>query len=596
MADGASKEADLLRRIEEQERELAEARATLDAIRSGAVDAVVVQTDEGPRIYTLQGADQVYRVLFDTLNEGALTLSADGLVLAANSRFSSLVRTPLEAVIGQPFVEFVALEDAPRLPEALAGAAGGGTQTEIRLCKASGGTVPALLSANAVLVEGRPDLIAAVATDLTELKRAQHDIEEANRGLQSQHEELEAANEELRIAYEEMETKVAERTAELSAEVAERTRAEEALIEADRRKDEFLAVLSHELRNPLAAVAAAVQVLRERGPADPSLQRAHEAAERQIRHMTLLLDDLLDVARITSGKVRLRKERVLLARVVEDAVELAGPLIEERHHQLSVSLPPQPVDLDGDPTRLTQVLGNLLNNAAKYTDPGGRIWVTAHLEDGCVAVGVKDTGIGIAPELLPHVFDMFSQASQGPERAQGGLGLGLALARELVEMHGGRIEAHSDGPGKGSEFTAHLPVAAPAPEAGAAAPAPAEAAPAHRRILLVEDNVDTAELMAMLLENEGHQVVVAHSGPAALRLAPEYHPDVVLLDIGLPGMDGYQVASRLREQPALAGTTIIALTGYGQDEDRERSREAGIDHHLVKPVNMERLRELLARA
>ncbi len=579
MSQAPSRE-DLLRRvgeqqrlIEEQERELEDARETLQAIGSGSVDAVVVYGPNVPRVYTLQGADEVYRVLFETLNEGALTLSTEGVILAANSRFARLAGVPLEDVIGCALAAFVAPPDAPTLPALLERACDGGVQREIALRRADGAAVPVLLSANAVLVDGKPDAVTAVVADLTELRRAQ---------------------EALRKAHTDLERKVEERTAELREEVAERARAEEALREGDRRKDQFLAMLSHELRNPLAAVAAAVHVLRQRCPPDPLQMRAQDAADRQMNHLRRMLDDLLDVSRITRGKVGLRVERVLLSRIVEDGIQIALPRLQERGHRLSVSLPPEAVELDADPTRLSQALGNLLSNAAKFTPTGGQVWVTACREGDQVAIRVRDTGVGIEPALLPHIFDLFTQGSQGADRAQGGLGLGLTLAREYVEMHGGTIEVSSDGPGKGSEFVVRLPAVAPEPRVQGSVLNPEPWTPnPSRRILLVEDNADAAELMAMLLEGEGHQVAVAHSGPVALRLAAETHPEVVLLDIGLPGMDGCEVGRRLRAEDGTRGATLIALTGYGQDEDRERTRAAGFDEHLVKPVDMNALRRLL---
>jgi PAS domain S-box-containing protein len=378
-----------------------------------------------------------------------------------------------------------------------------------------------------------------------------------------------------------------------------RQRAED-LAEADRRKDEFLAMLAHELRNPLAPVRTALQILWLRCPPDPALRQVRDIMERQVRNLVRLVDDLLDMSRVSRGKMELRKERVDLASVIQLAVETALPLIDNRRHQLTVTTPEEPLWLDADPVRLGQILSNLLNNAAKYTDPGGHIWLTARRAGGETVVSVRDTGIGIAPELRGRIFDLFMQAHHTPERAQGGMGIGLSLVHRLVELHGGTIEVASEGPGRGSEFTVQLPLAASAPaERGPAnvAPAPAPAVPAQpKRVLVVDDNRDGAESLAMLLGIWGHEVELAGDGGEALAAVCNRRPDVVLLDIGLPGMDGYQVAQRLRQLPGMGGTVLVALTGCGQDDDRRRAREAGFDAHMVKPVDPDQLERLLVMA
>jgi signal transduction histidine kinase len=361
-----------------------------------------------------------------------------------------------------------------------------------------------------------------------------------------------------------------------------------------RRKDEFLAVLSHELRNPLAPVRNAVRVLQQVGSADAAAVQAREVIDRQIHKMTRLVDDLLDVSRITRGKVELRKQPVELNRAIHQAVETSRPHIEARRHQLEVCTTPAPVWLDADPTRLEQVLSNLLDNAAKYTEPGGRIWLAAARQGEEAVVSVRDTGIGIRPEMLPHVFELFTQEGRAAEGAPPGLGIGLTLVRSLVEMHGGTVAARSDGPGKGSEFIVRLPVRATAPEGEpGAAPEKRVRAPA-RRILIVDDNIDAAESCALLLRLQGHTTRVAHDGPSALEMVCEYRPDVVLLDIGLPhGMSGHDVARELRRQPATRSALLIAMTGYGQEDDYLQSREAGFDHHLTKPADPDLLQQLL---
>ncbi|VTT98761.1 multi-sensor hybrid histidine kinase : Chemotaxis protein methyltransferase CheR OS=Chondromyces apiculatus DSM 436 GN=CAP_7340 PE=4 SV=1: PAS_4: GAF_2: HisKA: HATPase_c: Response_reg [Gemmataceae bacterium] len=367
----------------------------------------------------------------------------------------------------------------------------------------------------------------------------------------------------------------------------------EALAEADRRKDEFLAMLAHELRNPLAPVRNAVQVLRATRADDPAVVRHADLLTRQIGHMAHLVDDLLDVSRITRGKVDLRKVRVDLADLVAAAVETARPLIEARRHQLRVSLPAEPVLVEADPTRITQSLGNILTNAAKYTEDGGHIWVAAGRDGAEATVSVRDTGIGLSPEMLTRVFDLFTQESRTIDRSQGGLGIGLTLARRLVEMHGGTVRAASEGPGRGSEFTVRLPALPPGADRADRGARPEPAPTANRRLLIVDDNIDSAESMAELLALFGHNVRTAHDGRAALTAARDLRPEVILLDIGLPGLDGYEVARRIRQNPELHSTTLIAMTGYGQDEDRRKTREAGFDHHLVKPVDVDELCRIL---
>jgi PAS domain S-box-containing protein len=378
-------------------------------------------------------------------------------------------------------------------------------------------------------------------------------------------------------------------------DITVRKEAEEKLREANQRKDEFLAMLAHELRNPLAPIRNAAQVLKLVGPQDANQQWAREVIERQTKHLTHLVDDLLDVSRITRGKVTLVREPLDLATIIHRAIETSRPLIESSRHQLTVVLPPETVRLDGDVTRLVQVVGNLLNNAAKFTEEGGQIRIEAAREGAEAVIRVRDNGLGLPADLLPHVFDLFTQADRSLDRSQGGLGIGLTLVRRLVEMHGGRVEAQSDGPGRGSEFIVRLPAAVADNSTGsdAAVGESARSAPRALKILLVEDNVDSAEMMSFLLELNGHEVRTAHDGAEALEAARVFEPQVVLCDIGLPGMNGYEVAARLREQPALKQTSLIALTGYGQEDARLRSKAAGFDYHLVKPVEPDALNALL---
>jgi PAS domain S-box-containing protein len=367
-----------------------------------------------------------------------------------------------------------------------------------------------------------------------------------------------------------------------------------ALADLDRRKDEFLAMLSHELRNPLAPILNAVHLLRSQGNESRVHQQARTIIERQVEQLVRLVDDLLEVSRITTGRVRLQQERLDVRGVVAQAVEGVRPLIDRRQQELTVALPPEPVWLHADPTRLEQVLVNLLTNAAKYSDEGSRIGLTVQPEGEEVVVRVRDTGIGIAPELLPHIFDLFTQAERSLDRSQGGLGIGLCLVQRLVEMHGGTVEASSAGLGQGSAFTVRLPVRLPtATPPPASHVEPVEQPTPTRRVLVVDDSEDTAESMAMLLSMSGYDVRMAHTGPTALEAAVTYQPHVVLLDIGLPGMDGYEVARRLRQHPHLQGVRLVAVTGYGLASELQRSHEAGFDAHLVKPVDPQKVRALV---
>jgi len=382
-------------------------------------------------------------------------------------------------------------------------------------------------------------------------------------------------------------------------DITERQEAEDRLRDADRRKDEFLATLAHELRNPLAPIRNALQLLRLDGGNPVTLERARTMMERQLHHMVRLIDDLMDVSRITRNKLVLRKERVELAAVVRSAVEAARPAIEAAGHELRVALPTQPIYLDADLTRLAQVFANLLNNAAKYMEPGGRIQLRGELDDGEVVVRVRDTGVGIPSDMLPKIFEIFTQVERSLERGQGGLGIGLSLARGLVAMHGGTIEAHSAGPGLGSEFLVRLPVLDAddfdEPDITAAAQRPdACGCEPKRRILVVDDNKDSAASLSKMLEFMGNEVRTAHDGEQAVEAATTFQPEVVLLDIGLPKLNGYDAARRIRELPGGQSMFLIALTGWGQDEDKRRSAEAGFNLHLVKPMDPMALENLLA--
>ena len=376
-----------------------------------------------------------------------------------------------------------------------------------------------------------------------------------------------------------------ERSELLSREQAARERAES----ANQAKDEFLAMLGHELRNPLSPILTAVQLMKLRG--DQSSVREQMIIERQAQHLIRLVDDLLDVSRITSGKVELQRAATEIAAVVARAVEIASPLFEQKQHRLRLDVARQGLRVDGDEVRLSQVVANLLTNAARYTNPGGDIALGAHREGDQIVICVRDNGIGITAEMLPRIFDLFVQASRRSDRSDGGLGLGLTLVRTLVAMHGGTVDAASRGAGAGAEFTVRLPALPDSFVDPPALPAPPLEAPpaASQRILVVDDNVDAAQLLAEILETHGHQTALAHDGPSALTRARNFQPDIAILDIGLPVMDGYELAAQLRLALGAHTPRMIALTGYGQEHDRTRSRDAGFEAHLVKPVDADAL-------
>ncbi|MFS2025985.1 ATP-binding protein [Massilia sp. GER05] len=381
-----------------------------------------------------------------------------------------------------------------------------------------------------------------------------------------------------------------------ASDITERKLAEEKLKESDRRKDEFLAMLAHELRNPLAPIGAAAALLQRARLDEGLVRKTSEIIGRQVAHMTELIDDLLDVSRVTRGQVELDEAALDMRDIVADAVEQAMPLVRTRHQQLDVDVPAQSMPVMGDAKRLVQILANLLNNAAKYTQEGGRLRLAARVRGNEVVVDVVDNGIGMAPELAARAFDLFAQAERTSDRASGGLGLGLALVRSLVELHGGTVSCASAGPGQGSRFTVTLPLLA----AGAAPAAPCDEAQAAQErglsIMVVDDNVDAAETLGLLLEASGHRVSIEHDPLHALERSRTEAPQVCLLDIGLPGMDGYELARQLRAQPSTAHAFLVAITGYGQDSDRRLAAEAGFDRHLVKPIDLESLRDALAGA
>jgi signal transduction histidine kinase len=420
-----------------------------------------------------------------------------------------------------------------------------------------------------------PEILRSKVSVLVELHCKRRELQHLNRTLEQANTTLQA-----------------EKTRELEA-------MNRALKEADRHKDEFLAVLAHELRNPLAPIRNAVEIMRRSEVGDAQLTWSRDVIERQVKHLSRLVDDLLDVSRITRGNINLNRETLTVGSIVARALETVQPLVAEQRHELVVEMPDDTLEVNGDLTRLTQVLGNLLNNAAKYTDAGGHILLKVARTGAELELRVRDSGIGIPTELLPRLFNLFTQVDANKHRAQGGLGIGLALVRQLVHMHGGTVVAHSDGPTTGSEFVVRLPLCSDsAVESACATAMPGAACRPNgrgRRILLADDNQDALESLATLLRCEGHVVFTASDGVEALQLAAQCQPEVMLLDIGMPKLDGYEVAKQVRTQPWGSATVLIALTGWGQDDDRRRSREVGFNSHLVKPLDFDSLTVILAR-
>lgn len=662
-------------KVEELNLSVTEAESILRALRGGEVDGVIVAREGGQRVYTLAGAEHPYRVMIETMNEGAVTITG-GKITYCNRRFAEMVGSPPEKLAGSLISGLV--DDVPKLETLLSESKSINRKDEIELRCAGGTSVPTLFSVSPLQLDETTSL-CIVVTDLTDQKLNQ-ELEIASKVERSRREQAEAAERNISSVLESITdsyialdhdwiiTDVNERAAGISGKTraemignnvwemfpdavdgefykqihiamldrrqmhfeapssvahdkwfevhaylsrdglsiymrditerkqaeAERERLLAELGQANKRKDEFLAMLSHELRNPLAPISNAVEVMRRFGNDEQEVGSARDVISRQVNDLARLIDDLLDASRITSGKVRLHLEDIELSVVISRAIETTQPITQGRNQRLMVSLPSEPVWLRADPTRLAQVFSNLLNNAAKYTQEGGEIVLTAKLEGNEVEVGVRDTGIGIPKEVLPHVFDLFTQADRSLDRAQGGLGIGLTLAKRIVQMHGGIVQAFSDGPNTGSEFVVRLPVVSePASRPNETSePADTEAI-LPRRILVVDDNQDATETMSMLLTLSGHQVQVAVDGETALETAAEFKPEIILLDVGLPGMHGYEVAERLRSLPENKNVVIIALTGYGQEQDRRRAKEAGFDFHFVKPVDFEKLESLV---
>lgn len=453
------------------------------------------------------------------------------------------------------------------------------------------------------VLRGKVQVLVQLYLQRRELRRLNNSLAKANEELERAHAQLRVENtrelQKLNQTLEFANAELAHANMQLKAEIGERKRIEVALQEASRRKDEFLAILAHELRNPLSAIHNGVQLLHAAGLSDRQFVWARDLLGRQLKHLTRLIDDLLDVARITSGRIKLQREPLDVAGLVRHAIEAVKPQAEARRHRLNVSVPSEPMYIEGDLVRLTQVIDNLLTNAVKYTNEGGTIDLSAAVENTParqVVLRVRDNGVGIPPEMLDNVFQLFTQVSSPHGQPQSGLGIGLALVRGLVELHGGTVQATSEGAGCGAEFIVRLPLlATPVTHDTDASEKGETTVEAGRRILIIDDNVDSAHGLAMWLEMAGHEVRLAHAGNAGLDAAHEFRPDTILLDIGLPDVDGYEVAKRLREHPLFRDVPLIAMTGFGTESDRTQALESGFDFHMVKPIDYEALMKLLGR-
>ena len=518
------------------EARLSEAEETLRAISAGEIDAVIAQGPVGERVYTLRNADYPYRTLVEQMQDGAAILTPDGDVVYCNQGFARLVTTPLQEVIGGSVTRYFE-GPARRALDSLLAAGCGKRRTHLRT--GTGLTIDVLLSLTSTVTD-EVDRRNLIVTDLTELADAQVGLERAQ---QQSH-----------------------------------------------AKDEFMAMLAHELRNPLSAISAALQVLQGCAGNERAAERARTIIGRQTRNLSRLVDDLLEVARVITGKVALTGAPLELTDAVQRCVAQLETRAEGRRIEFNAA--GGPYWIHGDPVRIEQIVTNVLSNAVKYTAASGMIRVMLTAQGPDIVLQVADDGLGIAPELLPQIFEPFVQGERTLDRSQGGLGVGLTLVRRLVELHRGSVQALSDGPGHGSTFTIRLPQAAPLPLPPARADVQAKATP--RRVLLIEDNRDARETFRLMLELAGHQVLEADEGRRGLELLRTELPDVAVIDVGLPGLDGYQIASRFRKEPAANRVLLVALTGYGTPEARERSRAAGFDHHLIKPIDPEVLRELMA--
>ena len=517
---------------------LAEAEDMVRAIRAGEIDAVIVRGPIGEQVYTLRNADYPYRALVEHMHDGAAILSSEGDVLYCNQSLAQLAGTPLQEVVGGSVLRFFAAEEREEIASFLANGSG---KRRSHFIAANGRATDVLLSVTTSDTEG-VQRRGLVVTDLSEL----HD-------------------------------------ARLGRDLAERR---------SQAKDEFMAMLAHELRNPLSAITAALEVLQAGSSMDSSAVRARDIIGRQARHLSRLVDDLLEVARAISGKVTLSGVPLDFADTVRRSVAQLASRAEKR--RIDVEIESGPHWIHGDAVRIDQIITNVLSNAIKYTPAGGVIRVTLGTRDGEAVLCVRDNGLGISSELLPQIFEPFVQGERTLDRAEGGLGVGLTLVRRLVELHGGSVCAASDGPGRGSSFTIKIPSIVP-PAVEAAKPRTGLATP-PRRVLLIEDNRDARETFRMMLELAGHEVLEAEEGQTGLEMLKSALPDVAVIDVGLPGLNGYEIASRFRREAQGNRVLLVALTGYGTPEARELSRAAGFDHHLIKPVDPQVLRDLMGRS
>jgi PAS domain S-box-containing protein len=536
--------------------QLREAQDALDAIHHGEIDALVVERSGGPQVYMLNGADKPYRVMVEEMQEGAVTLQDDCVITYCNKQIAQMLRTSHQSLLGASFREYLSTESRPVFEMLWQHSHKEPIRGQVALAAADGSEVPVQLSLN-VLPFDELNQTSIVITDLTDEKR---------------HEEMAAAERFAR-----------ERAAELA--------------DADRRKDEFLAMLAHELRNPMAPLRTGIDVLRIAPPHGEQSGQILDMMEEQALHLVRLIDDLLDVSRCTRGKLELRRQRVALSKVITNALQTAEALIHANGHELTVTQSGESLHLLGDPTRLTQIVSNLLSNAAKYTHKGGKILLTTERVGDEAAIRVKDNGAGIAAEMLPRIFEMFMQAANSLNRSQGGLGVGLTLVKTLVEMHGGTIQASSEGLGKGSEFIVRLPIipASEAAQEDLGSPCAPRSFPC-RRILIVDDLQPAAKIVASLLRSWKQEVRTARSAAEALAMIEQQKPDMILSDISMPEMNGYEFARAIRLRPDWNEIWLVAVTGYGQDSDKRLSREAGFDSHLVKPISKDDLEHLLESA
>jgi PAS domain S-box-containing protein len=553
MADKSPKELRaenqrLTTEVEEVRLRLEEAEQALEAIRTGQAESLVVEGPNGPRIFSLESADHSYRVLVEAMNEGAVTLGDDGTVLYCNARFAEMLDAELERVMGSAIGEFVPDRSREAFEALVREAIDGESRGEMELISRTGRVVPAYLSASVIYDENRRRL-CLVATDLREQKRND-------------------------------ETVAAEKLARA----------------INLRKNEFLAALSHELRNPLTPIRNSLYILDRATPGSEQARRAKAVIDRQVSQLARLIDDLLDVTRITSGKMQVQRMRLELAELLLRTVEDHRSEFVAAGVELEVRAAPKPLWVNADAARIAQALGNLLQNAVKFTGRGEQVTLTLdeEVDTSMAVIRVRDTGIGIAPDVLPRLFQPFSQADSTLHRGRGGLGLGLSLVKSLIELHGGTVDAYSDGIGKGAEFIARIPLAGE--ETSAPRPGGDRAATNRRRVFIIEDNIDAADSLREALEFGEHQVEVVYNGSDAIAMARKFRPDVVLCDIGLPGMDGYEVARAFRSDETLKSACLVALTGYALPEDLQRAAEAGFDRHVAKPPNLQVLEQILALA